>query len=116
MRDICLQAAGAIAILAAIAHGIIGETKIFTKAPYPGEGTRRLLRLIWQASTVDWIVLGGLLMVAPSLGSASARTAIVAAATITYGYAALGNAYANRGRHIGWVLMCAVVVLAPLGR
>jgi hypothetical protein len=32
-----------------------------------------------------------------------------------YGYAAVGNAIANRGRHIGWCLMGGVVALALIG-
>lgn len=116
MRDLYLQCAGAIAVVTAIAHGVVGETKVFSRTPYPGEPTRHLLRLIWQASTVDWIVLGVLLFAAPQLGSPTARTAIVAAAVVVYGYAAIGNALATRGRHIGWLLMSIVVILTLAGR
>ena len=31
MRDLLLQAAGVIAILVSIAHGVIGETKVFAR-------------------------------------------------------------------------------------
>jgi hypothetical protein len=41
---------------------------------------------------------------------------IVAVAVLVYGYTAVGNAIANRGRHIGWMLMAAVVALLILGR
>ena len=116
MRDLCLQSAGVIAVFTAIVHGVIGEAKIFSKSPYPGEPTRHLLRLIWQASTVDWIVLGILLFAAPQLGSPSARSAVVGAAVAAYGYAAIGNALASRGRHVGWMLMGAVVMLSIAGR
>jgi hypothetical protein len=77
---------------------------------------RSLLRMLWQASTIDWIVIGFLLMAAPTLGSQAARHWIVAAAVLVYGYAAIGNAIANRGRHVGWVLMSVVVGLVILGR
>jgi hypothetical protein len=71
--------------------------------------------MVWQASTVDWIGLGVLLIAAPALGSEDARRWIVAVAVAVYGYAAIGNFVATRGRHIGWCLMAGVVALALLG-
>ena len=115
MRDVALQAAGALAILTAIAHGVIAELSVFARAEIAPRGTRRLLRLIWQASTVDWIGFGILLIATPALGSEPARRWIVALAVVIYGYAALGNAIATRGRHAGSLLMCGVVMLALLG-
>lgn len=53
MRDLALQAAGALAILTAIIHGAIAELEVFARAEIAPRGTRRLLRLIWQASTID---------------------------------------------------------------
>ena len=114
MRDLSLQAAGLLAILVALVHGAIAELSIFNRARIEPQGTRRLLRLIWQASTVDWIALGALLIVAPALGD-SARQAIVAVAVVAYGYGAIGNAVATRGRHFGWLLMGTVVALALIG-
>ncbi len=115
MRDLALQAAGTLAILVAIAHGAIAELQVFAKARIEPERTRGLLRMVWQASTVDWIVIGVLLIAAPALGSSAARQWIVVAAVVVYGYAAVGNAIASRGRHVGWVLMAGVVALALVG-
>ena len=115
MRDLALQAAGVLAILVAIAHGAIAELHVFAKSPIESRGTRRLLRMVWQASTIDWIAMGVLLIAAPALGSEDARRWIIAAAVVMYGYGAVGNAVATRGRHIGWFLMACVVALALLG-
>jgi len=115
MRDLSLQAAGLIGIGTAIAHGAIAELSIFAKAQIEPRGTRRLLRLIWQASTIDWIAIGVLLIATPALGSDVARRWIVALAVVVYGYAAIGNALASRGRHPGWMLMAAAVALALMG-
>jgi len=115
MRDLALQAGGALAILTAIIHGAIAELKVFARAEIAPRGTRRLLRLIWQASTIDWIALGILLIATPAFGSESARRSIVALAVVVYGYAALSNAIATRGRHVGWLLMACVVALAVGG-
>jgi hypothetical protein len=54
-------------------------------------------------------------MAAPWLGSEPARHWIVAVAVVVYGYAAVGNAVASRGRHVGWMLMSGVVALALAG-
>src|SRR6516225_99786 len=62
--------------------------------------TRELLRMVWQASTVDWIGIGLLLIAVPALGSEAARQWIIAVAVVVYGYAAIGNAVATRGRHV----------------
>ncbi|MBN8956097.1 MAG: hypothetical protein J0H17_05860 [Rhizobiales bacterium] len=115
MRDLALQAAGMLAILAALIHGALAELSVFPNAQVAPRGARRLLRLVWQASTVDWIAIGVLLIAAPALGSDAARHAIIALAVVVYGYATVGNAVATRGRHYGWCLMLAIVVLALLG-
>lgn len=115
MRDIALQSAGLLAILVAILHGALAELQVFPKVRIASPRTRRLLRMVWQASTVDWICIGALLIAAPALGSESARHGIIAAAIVAYGYAAIGNAVASRGRHPGWCLMGAVVGLSVAG-
>jgi hypothetical protein len=115
MRDIALHASGALAIFTALAHGAIGELRFFPKARIDQPKVRRLMHLVWQATTVDWVVLGILLIAAAHLDSRLARQWIIAAAAMVYGFAAAGNAIASRGRHLGWVLMSGVVALALAG-
>lgn len=115
MRDLALQASGLLAILVAIAHCIIVERKVFVRVRIEPQRTRALLRMLCQASTVDWIGIGVLLIAVPALGSDAARPWIIAVAVVVYGYAAIGNAVATRGRHIGWLLMTGVVGLALMG-
>src|SRR5262249_23144656 len=115
MRDLALQAAGALAILIAIAHGAIAELRIFPRAQIEPRGTRRLLRLIWQASTLDWIAIGVLLIAAPFLDAPAARHWIVAAAGLIYRYAAGGDSPATRPPHLRGVRMRWAVGLALVG-
>jgi hypothetical protein len=115
MRDLALQAAGVLAILIAIAHGAIAELRIFARAQIEPRGTRRLLRLIWQATTIDWIAIGVLLIAAPFFDAPAARHWIVAVAVLVYGYAAIGNALVNRRLHLGWIGMSCAVALALAG-
>jgi len=116
MRDLALQIAGVLAILVAIGHGALGELRVFAKARIEPQRTRNLLRGIWQASTVDWIGIGVLLIAAPAFGSQAARHWVIAVAVVVYGYAAVGNAVATRGRQMGGDLMSGVVALALMGR
>ncbi len=115
MRDILLQAAGMGAIAVAIFHGIVGETKVFAKATIEPPRLRLLLRLIWQCGTIAWIAGGVLLVAAPSMQSDTARHWIVVTMVMTYLAAAIGNAIAMRGRHVGWVAMAAVCAFAVAG-
>jgi len=115
MRDLLLQAAGVIAILVSIAHGVLGETRVFSRATVEPPRLRTLLRLVWQAGTVAWIAVGVLLIVAPSMESEAARHWIIATSAVVFGVAALGNALATRTVHPGWIGMSAAVALAIAG-
>jgi hypothetical protein len=114
LRDLALHSAGVLAILVAIAHGAIGELRVFARARIEPPRARTLLHLIFQATTVDWIGVAVLLIAAPWLGP-QARPWIIAVAVVVYGYAAVGNAVASRGRHVGWVLMSCVLALTLIG-
>jgi len=115
MRDLALQASGALAILVAVIHGAIAELRVFPKARIESRTARRLLRMVWQCSTVDWICIGVLLIATPGLGSETARRWIVATAVAAYSYGAVGNLLVSRGRHIGGYLMGCAVALALIG-
>ena len=115
MRDIMLQTAGVAAIVVALIHGWLGETKVFARATVEPERLRTLIRLVWQASTVAWVGGGVLLIAAPWMASDPARHWIVATMAVVFAFAALGNAYATRGRHFGWMALSAVVALAVAG-
>jgi hypothetical protein len=59
--------------------------------------------------------MGVLLMAAPAFGSETARHWVIAVAVVVYGYAAVGNVLATRGRHVGGWLMTGVIALALFG-
>ena len=114
MRDLMLQAAGLLAIVTAVAHGVIAEWRIFAKVQIQPAGMRTLLRMVWQASTVDWIGVGILMIATPYLNSEITRRWVIALAVLVYGFAAICNAVATRGRHVGWLMMAGVVALSLL--
>ena len=115
MRDILLQCSGVAAILVALIHGTLGETKVFARATIEPARLRTLIRVVWQAGTVAWIGGGVLLIAAPSMQSEPARHWIVITIASVYAFGALGNAWWSRGRHFGWMALGAVVVLAVAG-
>ena len=115
MRDLLLQCSGVAAIAVALFHGVLGETKVFARATIEPPRLRKLIRLVWQAGTVAWIGGGVLLIAAPSMASEPARHWIVVTMAVVFGFGALANARAMRGRHFGWVALSAVVALAVAG-
>jgi hypothetical protein len=115
MRDLLLQAAGVAAIVVALIHGWLGETKILARATVEPERIRTLMRVVWQAGTVAWIGGGVLLIAAPWMASDPARHWIVATMALVFAFGAAGNAFATRGRHYGWLALSAVVALAVAG-
>jgi hypothetical protein len=115
MRNVLLQAAGAIAILVSIAHGVLGETHVFARATIEPPRLRMLLRLVWQAGTLAWIAGGVLLVAAPWMGSDAARHWIVGTFAVVFGFAAFANALATRAVHPGWIGMSVAVALSVAG-
>jgi len=115
MRDMALEIAGGLAILAALVHGVLGETKVLPRAQIEPPWVRRLVRAVWHCGAVAWIGGGVLLIAAPSFGSDRARSWIVFVLAAVYGSAAIGNAVATRGRHFGWMVLAAVVILTLAG-
>jgi hypothetical protein len=51
----------------------------------------------------------------PFVTSNGVRAWIILVLVLVYVAAAVGNAWATRGRHIGWKLLTGVVVLALIG-
>jgi hypothetical protein len=115
MRDLLLQVSGVAAIAVALIHGVLGETKVFTRATIEPPRLRTLIRLVWQAGTVAWIGGGVLLVAVPYMASDTARHWIVATFAAVFAFAAAANAFATRGKHFGWMALSGVVALAVAG-
>jgi hypothetical protein len=114
MSNLLVQAAGVLGIAVALLHGYLGQTRLFAKLP--NESSRaRILWAIFHNSVVSWTAIGILLILVPTLGSERARYAIIAASVAIYGTAAIGNAWAMRGRHFGWAALSVVIGLAVAG-
>ena len=120
-QDSAFVAAGVIGAGAAVVHGVLVQrlmvrplTASFADKPTPGS-IRRLVPLLLHFSTIAWF-LNGLVLVAAAVAlDGGARLASGLFVGATYLFGALGNLWATRGRHPGWMLMAAAVVLIALG-
>ena len=115
MHNSLLLLAGLAGVLTALAHGILGETRVFSRATIEPPRLRRLLRLVWQFGTASWIGLALLLGAAPWIATGPGRTGIVLTAVAVFALGAVLNFAALRGRHPGWIGLAAVCGLALAG-
>ena len=113
MKDLLLETAGGLGVLLACVHGAIAQFGIFPRAKIEPPSLKRLLWAVWQAGTVAWIGAALLLALAPGFGNA--RHAIAVFAICVFSAGVLGNFWATRGRHFGWLAFSVVVALAAAG-
>jgi hypothetical protein len=121
-QNAALGLAGAIAAGTAVVHGILTQRLMVgpIEALFEGDGRvsatiRRVVPLALHFSTVVWF-LGGLALIAAALWfdqDARRATGLLVGGTFLLG--ALGNLWATRGHHPGWMLMAAALALIALG-
>lgn len=121
-QDAALAAAGLIGSGVAVMHGVlvqrlmVGPIEALSTSENRLSGALlRLVPVLLHFSTVCWFV-GGLALIAASF--CQDREARLVAGLLVGGcylYAALGNLWATRGRHPGWMLMAAALALILFG-
>jgi hypothetical protein len=75
----------------------------------------RIVPGLLQFSTFNWF-LGGLALIAAAIWfEQGARLATGLLVGSSYLYGALGNLWATRGRHFGWMLYAVAIVLIAVG-
>lgn len=120
LHDAALAGAGIIGVVVAVIHGVLTERLMAApfraRAEPPLSATiRRIAPLLLQFSTFNWVV-GGLVLVAAALwlGPEAKRVAGLLVGS-SYLFGAVGNLWATRGRHPGWVLYAVALVLIVYG-
>jgi hypothetical protein len=121
-QDAALATAGVIGSSVAIFHGILTQRLIVRPVEALIEADtgmarpiRRLVPLLLQYSTFNWL-LGGFALIAAALWFGhDARLATGLLVGSSYLYGAAGNLWGTRGRHPGWMLMAVALVLIVLG-
>jgi uncharacterized membrane protein YjjB (DUF3815 family) len=121
-QDAALGMAGIIGSCVAVVHGILVQRHMvrpieafFLADKRMAGSIRRLVPGLLHFSTFNWF-LGGLALIAAASGFApNARLATALLVGSSYLYGALGNLWATHGRHPGWVLYAAALVLIVYG-
>jgi hypothetical protein len=117
-QNAALGLAGVIGSGTAVVHGILTQRLMVRpiEALFLGHGrisapVRRLVPGLLHFSTFNWF-LGGLALIAASIWfGRDARLATGLLVGSSYLYGALGNLWGTRGRHPGWMLMAAALLL-----
>src|SRR5215470_16130489 len=121
-QNASLTMAGIIGSGVAVFHGILVHrlmVKPFEEFALTdgriGAPVRRLVPLLLHFSTISWF-LGGLALIAATTWlERDARFATGVFVGSLYLFGALGNLWATRGSHPGWMLMAIALVLIACG-
>jgi hypothetical protein len=117
-----LGMAGVIGCCVAVVHGILTQRlmvrpfeEYFRADKRIGASIRRLVPLLLHFSTISWFLGGLALIAAANWFEQDARFAAGLFVGSLYLFGALGNLWATRGRHPGWMLMAAALILIVIG-
>jgi hypothetical protein len=121
-QSAALGMAGVIGSGTAVVHGILTQRLmvrpiegLFLADGRTSAVIRRIVPLALHFSTIIWF-LGGLALIAAAMWfDQDTRRATGLLVGVTYLFGALGNYWATRGGHPGWMLMAAAVILIVFG-
>lgn len=120
-QNLALELAGLIGAVVAIAHGVLVQRLIV--APFEEAAAadrrfsttvRRLVPPLIHFSTVVWFA-GGIALASATIFNAQARLSVCLSVGATYLLGAVGNFWATRGRHPGWMLLALALALIAFG-
>jgi hypothetical protein len=121
-QDAALGMAGIIGSGVAVVHGILTQRfmvrpieEFFRADKRTATSIRRLVPLLLHFSTIVWFLGGLALIAAANWFGQDARLATGLFVGNTYLFGALGNLWGTRGRHPGWMLMAAALILIVFG-
>ena len=121
-QNAALGMAGIIGAGVAVIHGVLVQRWMVRpfEALALADGrvagsTRRLVPLLLHFSTLAWFLGGLALVAAANWFGPDVRLTICLFVGGSYLFGAVGNLWATRGRHPGWMLMAAALALILLG-
>lgn len=119
VHDAALLAAGAVAALTAVVHGVLMQRHMVrpyealaSRAP---DASRKLTVALLHFTTFNWLLSGLALVVAAFWLDGPMRVAVAILPASSFLYAVLGNMIATRARHMGWVLYGLALALTVYG-
>ncbi|MEM1142752.1 MAG: hypothetical protein AAF671_04285 [Pseudomonadota bacterium] len=111
-------AGGCLGSSVAIIHGILMQKHLVapvTASAQLSSNAQQLVLLLLQFSTFVWLG-GGLALICAALFLTSTTAFIIASLVgVCYLYGAVGNFWATRGRHFGWIPLIAAVLSISWG-
>ena len=117
-QDTALVLAGGIGLSVALVHGVLMQRhmvrpigRLLAAHSRTSPALITLVPLLLHYSTISWFLGGAVLIAAGLWLEPDSRLAIAALIGALYLYGAIGNLWATRGRHPGWMLLAAAVVL-----
>jgi hypothetical protein len=119
-QDAALAMAGVIGGSVAIVHGVLMQRLMVEPIAHLAQGglparIRKIVPALLHFSTFNWFVGGLALLAAAYAFDAQARLATCLLVGSSYLYGALGNLWATRGRHPGWMLYAIALALIAYG-
>lgn len=121
-QDAALALGGIIGSGVAVVHGVLVQRLMVRPFAELSAGDRRLtspirrlVPLLLHFSTIAWFLGGLALIAAAGWFEGTARLATGLFVGSLYSFGAVGNLWATRGRHPGWMLMAAAIVLIVFG-
>ena len=120
LRDAALVIAGIVGSTGAIIHGVLTQ-RLMVRPIHDLAGgklsrtNRRLVAGLLHFTTFNWFISGLALLIAAYSFGREARLATGLFVGSSYLFGALVNFWATRGRHVGWVLYAAAVLLILYG-
>ena len=117
-QDAALGMAGVIGCCVAVFHGILVQRLMvrplegfFLTDKRTASSVKKLVPLLLHFSTISWFLGGVALIAAANWFEQGARLAIGLFVGSLYLFGALGNLWATRGSHPGWMLLTAALIL-----
>jgi hypothetical protein len=119
-HDAALIIAGLIGSFGAVVHGMLTQSHLVVPvrelaAARISPPIQRLVTILLQFSTFNWFIGGLALIVAACVFGREARLATGLLVGGSYLFATLGNLWATRGRHPGWIVYGAALSLTLYG-
>jgi len=114
MNNLLLTLAGVSGMTIAIVHGYIGEQKVLTPIDGVSPVIKRVISAVFHLSTLYWFVGGLMLIIAPIYLSSSQQNILTLTVLFLYATGSIGNFWATRGRHFGWLLLAITCLLILL--
>jgi hypothetical protein len=117
-HDAALGMAGVAGCRVAVFHAVLVQQlmvrpfeEFFLTDKRTSASVRRLVPLLLHFSTISWFLGGLALIAAASCFKQDAKLATGLCVGCLYLFGAVGNLWATRGRHPGWMLMAAALIL-----